>query len=644
VKQAHEDLQRRIAALRTRFAEVGARAATASRALTATSPPPEELLADLGAVSAEFAALRTAVLEEAATLTRPPAPSSVIRLRDLESVTSAVIAAEAERAKRAAWDLACERAVGVLDRVGKLIHREDREFGGLQECQAKARELRTALTGPPPADLDAQTSLLEPRLQPFVALVTLVEGWDRLDDDRCASLQDVIAQTFGRPLGLAALRGKLGHEGEPPREAPRPAPALDAIEPPARLFTAAAATEPIVPPAPVVVPPSVVAPPPPLPPPPLPSPPPAPRPAASAPPPPPPVDPARGTPLERVMPAARPVNDPWTQSANDTPLEVEIRLNTDRVHVETPEERREREALLERLAAKNAQWWIRARTGYKDLVARGLSAANAARDTLGKYPYLLSVPLQESVRFAGGRLAEGYAILLQRIEKEEAEFVATALTRLNPQFTTGGNTDSYPLGQELYLYVVAQGRLYKTYPEFLKDVLAHVLPEPGVWLSGSITEEEEATHVVVSDATPGSSAAETRRLTAGRDRAADQMFCVTTGPLTTRVFMVQADTLKTPTDVEIKLKENDGASDKAWIIVRPESGKLEAARRHRVGGTTVEALGKDNRAAYIAIFNSDPNTEKRYELAITLKRKAPPAKPDPAKHPATRPSPFAPRR
>jgi hypothetical protein len=636
VKEAHEDLQRRIAALRTRFAEVGARAAAASRALTATSPPPERLMDDLGAVSTEFAALRTAVLEQAATLPRPPAASSVMRLRDLESVTSAVIAAEAERGKRAAWDVACENARGVLDRVRALIHREDREFGGLLECQAKARELRTALTGAPAADLTEQTTLLEARLRPFIALVTLVDGWNRLDDDRCASLQDVIAQTFGRALGLAALRGKLGHEGEPTREAPRPEPAAEPVEPPAHLFTAAASTEPIAAPMPVVVPPPVIAPPP------LPLPPPPPRPAG---PPPPAVDPARGTPLERVMPAARPVNEPWVQPASDTPLEVEIRLNTDQVHVETPEERREREALLERLAAKNAQWWIRARTGLKDLVARGVSAPNAARDTLGKFPYLLSVPLQESVRFAGGRLAEGYAILLQRIEKEEPEFVATALTRLNPQFTTGGNTDSYPLGQELYLYVVAQGRLYKTYPEFLKDVLVHVLPEPGVWLQGSITDEDEATHIVTNDATPGSSAADTRRLTAGRDRSAEQTFSMTTGPLTTRVFIVQADKLKMPTDVDIRLKEHDSASDKAWIIVLPDGGKPEAAKRHRVGGTTVESLGKDNRAIFIAVFNSDPNTEKRYDLSITLKRKtAAPGKPDPAKQPATKQSPFAPKR
>ncbi len=632
MKQAHEDLQRRIAALRTRFADVGARAAASSRALATTSPPPESLLADLTAVNAEFAVLRAAVLEQAAALPRPPAVSSVMRLRDLESVTTAVIAAESERERRAAWDIACEKARGVLDRVGALLHREDRDFGGLVECQAKARELLATLASGPPADVAEHTTMLESQLEPFVALVMLVDGWNRLDDERCASLQDVIAQSFGRPLGLAALRGKLGTEGEmlPTREAPRTAPAAAAAEPIAPPI-AAAAPPPVVPP-PVVELPRPIPPSPPAPPPP---------PVAPSP----VVDPARGTPLERVMPLARPVDERWVQPASDPPLEVEIRLNSDQVHVETPEERREREALLERLAAKNAQWWIRARTAYKDLAARGVSAANAARETLGKFPYLLSVPLQQSVNFAGGRLAEGYAILLQRIEKEEAEFVATALTRLNPQFTTGGNTDSYPLGQELYLYVVAQGRLYKTYPEFLKDVLAHVVPEPGVWIQGSITEEDEATQVVMNDTTPGSSAADTRRLTAGRDRGAEQTFSMTTGPLTTRIFTVQADKLKAPVDVDIKLKENDSTSDKAWIIVTPTAGKPEPAKRHRAGGTTVESLGKDHRAVFVAIFNSDPNTERRYDLAITLKRKSPaPGKPDPAKDPATKQSPFSSKR
>ena len=621
MKQAHQDLQRRIAALRTRFSEVGARAAAASRALEAASPPPDVLLQDLSAVGAEFAVLRAAILEEAAVLPRPPAASSITRLRDLESVTAAVIAAEEERAKRGAWDVARESAGGVLARVQALIHREDRDFSGLSECKAKAQEIQTWMAATPPADLAQQTANLDTRLRPFVALVALVDGWNRLDDERCASLQDVISQAFGRPLGLAALRGKLGNEGEtpsPPDAADPPEPA----ESPSRLFSAAVAAEPVAAAAPA-----------------------APAPAAAAPPvvPPPVVEPPIPLPptVERRPPTPARFDEPW--NAPPEPSEVEIRLNADQVHVETPEERREREALLERLAAKNAQWWIRARTAFNSLVSRSVTPANAAREMLAKYPYLLSVPLLKSVDFAGGKLAEGYAILLQRIEKEESGFVESALTRLNPQFTTGGKTDTYPLGQELYLYVVAQGRLYKTYPEFVKDVLGHVMPEPGLWLQGSMTVDDDEAQILTNVANPGGTASDTRKLTNPRDRAAEQTFSVSTGPLTTRVFTVETDKLKLATDVEIKLKENDSASDKAWIVTSPMTGKPEAAKRHKAAGTTVEAFGKDTRAILIAVFNSDPNTEKRYDLSITLKSKTPAPGASKQSAPAKQ-SPFAPKR
>jgi hypothetical protein len=618
VKQAHQDLQRRIAALRTRFAEVGARAAAASRALQGASPPPDRLLQELSDVGAEFNVLRAAILEEAAVLSRPPAASSITRLRDLESVTAAVIAAEEERGKRAAWDVARESASSVLDRAQTVIHREDRDFAGLAECKAKAREIQASLAGTPPADVGQQTANLDTRLRPFVALVTLIEGWNRLDDERCASLQDVIAQAFGRPLGLAALRGKLGYEGEAPSAPERTAPA-ERAKPPSRLFSAAAA-------GPVAAEPAAA-------------------PAPAAPPPPPPViEPPIPLPptVERRPPAPARFDEPW--NAPPDSAEVEIRLNSDQVHVETPEERREREALLERLAAKNAQWWVRARTAFNALVTRNVTPANAAREMLAKYPYLLSVPLLKSVDFAGGKLAEGYAILLQRIEKEEAGFVESALTRLNPQFTTGGKSDSYPLGQELYLYVVAQGRLYKTYPEFVKDVLGHVTPEPGVWLQGSMTVDDDEVQVLTNLTSPGGGVADTRKLTNPRDRGAEQVFSVSTGPLTTRVFSVETDKLKVATDVEIKLKEGDTASDKAWIIPTPMTGKPEAPRRHKAGGTTIEAFGKDFRTILVAVFNSDPNSEKRYDLAITLKSKTPPPGAAKAAAAAPKQSPFAPKR
>jgi hypothetical protein len=98
---------------------------------------------------------------------------------------------------------------------------------------------------------------------------------------------------------------------------------------------------------------------------------------------------------------------------------------------------------------------------------------------------------------------------------------------------------------------------------------------------------------------------------------------VTAEPLTARVFSVQADELAEPIDLEIHLKENDTATDRAWIVVAPMTGKPEAPRKHRTGGTKLERLGKELRAVWIAAFNSDPNAEKTYELTVTLKRKAP---------------------
>jgi hypothetical protein len=77
-------------------------------------------------------------------------------------------------------------------------------------------------------------------------------------------------------------------------------------------------------------------------------------------------------------------------------------------------------------------------------------------------------------------------------------------------------------------------------------------------------------------------------------------------------------------------------------VPTPASGRPDF-RRHRAGGTTIESLGGDCRAVLIAVFNSDPNADKRYDLSITLKRKTPAGKPD-TPLASRKPSPFAPRR
>src|SRR6266850_259426 len=556
-----DDLRQRLAALRTRFAEVAARAAAAAA---------EALLDDLRGTAADFDELRLAILDEASALPRAPDPTRLGTLKALDALVTTIGGAQTDRARRAAWEAARDDALSALDRVMTLVHREDTNFPPLAECQAKARELHAALSAAQPADLEA-----------------LAEGWNRLDDERCALLQDSISQNFGRPLALATVRGKLGREDEiisapaaPVVPTARAAPVVD---------TPVAGDLPVPGGAPVGG--GMRAP-------------------AGA--------PASGG---GNAPTGPPVVAGDGVAPPGSPLVVEIRLTGERVQIETPQERREREELLERMAEETAQWWVGARRGWEALAQRGLPPAEAAREALARFPYLLSVPLAKTDEFEDGRLAEGYAILLQRLEKEESGFVRAALSRLNPQFAARARDETYALGHELYLYIVAEGRLYKTFPDFLKDVIVHVLPEPGVWLQGAITDAEGSTTIVTRPEQPGGRPEQSRTLTEAAERFTTHTFGVTTGPLTARFFSVQAGGLSDPTDVDIHLKENGAATDHAWVVVAPMDGKPQAPRKHRVGGTKIEQLGKQHRAVWIAVFNSDPNADKRYELTVALKRK-----------------------
>ena len=215
-----DELRQRLAALRTRFGEVGARAAAAAAELGDSVAPAEAFVEALRGTATEFDALRRAIVHELSTFPNTPDPAKLSTLKALDAVLTAMERVRAEHARRAAWEAARDETVSVLDRVLALTHREDSDSAALAECQASARELRDAIAAAPAGDV----AQLGAHLRPFDELVTLAEGWNRLDDEQCASLHDSITESFGRQLGLAALRGKLGRGGEAPG-APEPPPA-----------------------------------------------------------------------------------------------------------------------------------------------------------------------------------------------------------------------------------------------------------------------------------------------------------------------------------------------------------------------------------------------------------------------------------
>ena len=599
------ELQQRVAALRADFAALGARAAGAARSLGATIPPASELLDQLDAARSAFSALRTEVLERAGALSVILDGESLGSLRDLGPALAAIAAEEVQRARLAAWDAARREALGVLDGVLALIHREDRRLPALEEVQHRAGELHATLSGPPPAELEDETSLIPTRTRPYVELLALVEGWNVLDDDRCAALQDAITESFSRPLSLAALRGKLGRAGEVPPAVPRPR--VRAPAPPSPVEVQTVAPERPVEASAAVAP--VTA-----------------SPAAPAPP----------TASEVAPPPAdfvAPVVPPGLET-----VAVDVELDSTPALDAAPAAPAH-DAELEALARQMAPWWVAACTGFQQLTESGRAFGDAARDYLGRFPHLLSVPLQTSAEFEGGELAEGYSLLLAHIEKQEPGFVEGALGRLSPQFAAHDPSAAYPLAQELYLHMVAEGRLYKTYPDFVREVMRHTVPRLGVWVQGGIVESDEETRLFMRGEGVGSTQEQARTVTEPKERLGPHVFRITLRPLTTRFFTLRlaGDTLADPPNVEMKLTENDAPTDHAWMVTLPALGQGQPAapRKHRPGGTTLEELGPQFGGFWLAVFNADPRSDRVYELSIILRRKPPPltdAQPVPEKH------------
>jgi hypothetical protein len=201
------ELLRRNADLATWLADLGTRSAEAARALTQPGvPPPGDYLEELADARREFASLREQVIEVAAqTSLALPAPDEITSTRELAALLRALVDELEQQAKRAAVERARDDAVALLDRVAALTHRDDPRFAPLAACQAQARDLRATITG----SVDSERSIWTGALAPFSALLTLLDGQQALTDEAWAVLEDRVADTFGRPLAVAAARRKL---------------------------------------------------------------------------------------------------------------------------------------------------------------------------------------------------------------------------------------------------------------------------------------------------------------------------------------------------------------------------------------------------------------------------------------------------
>lgn len=171
-------------------------------------PPSESLIEEITSSRRSFIELRDRAIELVSLLATSPSkpPKEIESIKDLEALLQLVI--EAQR-KKAQEEKACFRALTILDRILSLSHRDQPEFHPLEDAQAKARVIRDAIRAYDGQDPHPEIYPLAQGRHPLAELLTLVEGYEDLDDDLWLLLKHAVAENFGKSLAMSAARGKL---------------------------------------------------------------------------------------------------------------------------------------------------------------------------------------------------------------------------------------------------------------------------------------------------------------------------------------------------------------------------------------------------------------------------------------------------
>jgi hypothetical protein len=578
-----DELAQRLAALSERFAHLAQSLSQSAQLAQSGAPPAESLIDEITSIRTEFVDVRQRVVEAAKALSvNAPGMAEIDSLKALKTVIDAVAKGIADQEKKAALSEARTKVMTVLDRILAISHVDGPNFTALVQCQAKAQEIRQAAQDPRAFDSENAPAFLE-STPSFAALLTMIENRDALDDDKFAALEDAVTQSFGKTLAVAATRGKLVVGAGAAPTAGRPAAAAPrGLEPSPRMATPAPAAP--QPAARVAAAPAAAA---------------APAPAAAA-----------AAPAEPTAPAPLILGGPSDGSP------------AGRAGSGSGAEQGEASQSGEQSGQDEAaQWWVSAWARWTSWKGT-LSFADAVKEELAKYNYVLSVPIQKSTDYEEGLLAYGYSILIDHIEHLHAGFVNKALNSLKT-FQPGQPGQARTVGGHLYNVLVNEGKLGEHYPEFVKTVMLAAVPEPGLWTHARILESTTETRIFTHPSNRiGDPEHNSQRLTQERQRFADHRFPIVVAPLTTRFFAIAAD-LREPRAIDVKLLDGRNDSDQAWLMTMPPVGRTELKAevlRLFPEGTSVPGLGRDYATLWIAVFNADPQTEKKYDLTLSLKQ------------------------
>ena len=202
-----EVLINQLNALETRFRFLAHHLPEAGELLDSVGRPvPHDLLRELLNSGEQFEEIKREVLRVSEPIAAVPPISELHSIKELRAFMEAVSDVVA---KQSAHRNIQQAACGELEKVLTITHVNGIEFTPLLQCQDRARELRDRIAGTGWPDTHPEADALARGQHVFSEFVKFVSFHDELEDEEWERLQDLVNQSFGKPLGLAASRGKL---------------------------------------------------------------------------------------------------------------------------------------------------------------------------------------------------------------------------------------------------------------------------------------------------------------------------------------------------------------------------------------------------------------------------------------------------
>jgi hypothetical protein len=148
-------------------------------------------------------------------------------MRDL-AVLLGRVQEKIESSRREAWQQARDQVLSILEKVGRLVHREGVPLDALEKVKQTARALEAQIRQSEWPATPPEQAELESGQHPLVALLRLVEEGHALSDEEWERLHDVVRGAYPSELVTPVVRGKLKLAEVAP---PAPTPGAAGIEP-----------------------------------------------------------------------------------------------------------------------------------------------------------------------------------------------------------------------------------------------------------------------------------------------------------------------------------------------------------------------------------------------------------------------------